>query len=78
MSAKKFKFIPKRCEFCKYYDLFQRYIFGIEVKEATCLNRRFGHSDAEPREYCSEFIPNVSTKKNYLIYKAFKKSRLRA
>lgn len=63
MSAKKFKFIPKRCEFCKYYEVFKQFIYNEEVNNATCLNRRFGHCDAKPSEYCSEFIPNVSTLK---------------
>ncbi len=63
MSAKKFKFIPKRCKLCKYYSISIQVIYNQKVKNAACLNQRFGHGDANPEEYCSEFTPNVSTVK---------------
>lgn len=67
MSAKKFKktksfkFIPKRCELCKYYFEFSQEVYGKTVPYTSCLNPRFGHSDAEPLEYCSAFVPFTST-----------------
>ena len=56
-KLKRFKFIPKRCEFCKYYNVTTQFIYNTEVKNVSCLNPRFGHYDAKPNEYCSSFTP---------------------